>query len=172
MTGDGRADDGRSGTTMAAFLASASEARLVPVRVNPADSASLGRAIAFVAHTPARVALIPAWSVRRDAWEPLRQAAARFRDVLIIVPAGTDAAPAQAVVLGLDNVLAVEPGADGARAAELGAGQRLPEPPRLAVAAAGKAAVRLIAREPSLDCVALKRRLVETGGDPMWRPRK
>ena len=38
----------------------------------------------------------------------------------------------------------------------------------LAVAAAGKAAADLLAREPSLDVGTLKRRLGEAGGGAMW----
>ena len=69
-------------------------------------------------------------------------------------------------VLGLDNVLAVVPGAGG------GVGKAADGGAQLAVAAAGRAAALLLAREPRLDTTALKRRLIETGGDPTWRPHK
>jgi hypothetical protein len=162
---------GGDGTAIASLLSSGEDVRLVPVRVNPADPASPARALAFAAQTPARVALISMSSTRPEIREPLHQAATRFKDILIILPAsGTDAtSPA---VLGLDNVLAVEPGSESADAVGFGGRmQRLSGPP-LAVAAAGKAAAALLAREPRLDVGVLKRRLVEASGGGLWRARK
>jgi hypothetical protein len=42
----------------------------------------------------------------------------------------------------------------------------------LAVAAAGKAAAALLAREPRLEIGVLKRRLAEASGGAHWRARK
>jgi hypothetical protein len=164
-------EQGADGTAIASFVIGAEETRLVPVRLNPADPASPARALAFVAQTPARVALAPISGIKPEAWEPLRQAATRFKDILIILPvSGSDTtSPA---VLGLDNVLAVEPGSESADAVGFGGQvQRLSGPP-LAVAAAGKAAAALLAREPRLDIGVLKRRLAEASGGAHWRARK
>ncbi|MEZ0303290.1 MAG: hypothetical protein ACAH24_14765 [Hyphomicrobiaceae bacterium] len=149
------------GTAVALALLGSGDARLVAVRVNPADPISLGRGIAFVAHTPARLAVLATLSLAQDNWEPLRQSAAHFKGILIIAPAeGASSIPPS--ILALDNVLAVEPPtADGGE----GGGQR-------AVAAAGRTAAFLLAREPRLDAAALKRRLTETDSDPMWRARR
>jgi len=170
--GDARPEWGGDGTLIASLLLGTQGVRLVPVRVDPADPASLARAVAFVAHTPARVAVLPMWSTTRAHWEPFRQAATRFKSVLIIVPAGDGTAPSHPAALGLDNVLAVEPGTASADAVGFGGRlQRLSGAP-LAAAAAGKAAAELLGREPSIDVAALKRRLSEVGGGSMWQARK
>jgi hypothetical protein len=150
--------DGR-GTAAALALLGPGDVRLVAVRVNPADPISLGRAIAFVAQTPARVAALAASSLAGDGWEPLRQAAAHFKAVLIIVPAQGAAMPP--ALLALDNVLGVGPPVAGGEDAL-----------QQAVAAAARAAALLIAREPKLDAAALKRRLAEGGDDARWRAHK
>ncbi len=176
--GEARPDGIGEGTAIATFLSSTSEARLVPVRVDPADPASLARAIAFVAHTPARVALVPTWGPtwgsRQQESQPLQQAVAHFKDVLVIAPAG--ARELQAALLDLDNVLLVEAAGSAQGGAEApgqrGQVERQLEQPLLAVAAAGKAAALLLTREPGLGTAALKRRLIESGGDTMWRPHK
>jgi hypothetical protein len=153
FSGDGK------GTAVALALIGSGDVRLVAVRVNPADPISLGRGIAFTAHTPARLAVLATLSLTQDSWEPLRQAAAHFTAILIITPAEGGASSVPPSILALDNVLAVEPptagGSEGAR--------------QQAVAAAGKAAALLLARESKLDAAALKRRLTESYSDPMWR---
>jgi hypothetical protein len=153
FSGDGK------GTAVALALLGSGDARLVAVRVNSADPISLGRGIAFVAHTPARLAVLAGSSVAQDNWEPLRQAAAHFKAVLIIAPAEGGASSMPPPMLALDNVLAVRPptAAGGEDALQQ------------AVAAAGKAAALLLAREPRFDAAALKRRLTESDSDPMWR---
>lgn len=148
-----------TGMGVASLLLDTDGVRLVPVRLNPADPASLARAVAFSAHTPARVALLPVEHAQPWAWEPLLQAATRFKTVLLILP--PDAAPS---LLALDNVLAVEPAAEAADVTGLDGA--------LAVAAAGKAAAALLVREPILDAGALKRRLSEISGGPLWRARR
>lgn len=164
-------DKGRSGTgtAVASFLLGMDSLRLVPVRINPADPASLARAVAFSAHTPARVSLLTVDRIQPDAWEPVRQAATRFKTILLIAPA--DAAVAIPALLALDNVLLVDPGERNAEITSFdGTGQRLAGV-RLAVAAAGKAAAGLLVREPLLDASALKRRLIEADGGGLWRAR-
>jgi hypothetical protein len=164
-------EQGGDGTAIASFLIGPDGARLVPVRANPADPISAARALAFAAQTPARVVLVPMWGVKPETSALLRQAAIRFKDILIIVPA-SDGDTTSPTLLGLDNVLAVEHGSESADAAGFaGRVQRL-SGPSLAVAAAGKAATVLLAREPRLDAGALRRRLAEAGGDAWWRPRK
>jgi len=168
--GDTRPEWGGDGTAIANFL-SVDGTRLVPVRVNPADPVSLARAVAFVAQTPARVAIVPMWGAKREAWEPFRQAASRFKDILLIVPAGAGSEPVYPAALGLDNVLAVEHRAATADAPGFGGRVQRISGAALAVAAAGKAAAAVLAREPRLDVVALKRRLIEAGGGETWRAR-
>lgn len=160
---------GTGGTAMAvaSFLLEGGSARLIPVRLDPADPLSLARAVAFSAHTPSRIALLPVERIEPEARQPLLQAAARFKTVLIILPA--DAVGSFPALLALENVLAVEPTAEGADIAGLdGTMQRLAGSP-LGVAATGKDAAALLAREPRLDAGALKRRLTETGGGTLWR---
>ena len=89
--GGARPEWGGDGTLIASVLSGGRRVRLVPVRVDPRDAASLARAIVFVAQTPARVVVLPMWGTMRQDWEPLRQAAMRFKDVLVIVPAGKGA---------------------------------------------------------------------------------
>ena len=64
--------------------------RVVPVKIDPADPPSLARAIAFVAQTPARVVVVPMWSRRQSDWEPFRQAALHFKDLLFVLAAGEE----------------------------------------------------------------------------------
>jgi hypothetical protein len=150
------------GPGMAVALLGSGDARLVAVRVNPADPMSLGRGLAFAAQTPARVAVLASLDLAQDNWEPLRQAAAHFKAILIVVPAEGAAAAISPAMLALDNVLAVGPTPGGG-------GE---EAQQQAVAAAGKAAALLIGREPKLDAAALKRRLAESSGDATWRVHK
>jgi hypothetical protein len=170
--GSTRPELGGDGTLVASLLSGAGGVRLVPVRVDPTDPASLAKAIAFVAQTPARVAVLPMWGTTRQDWEPLRQAAMRFKDVLVIVPAGKGAEAINPAAFGLDNVLAVEQGTASADVVGFGGKvQRLSGAP-LAVAAAGKSAADLLAREPLLVVGALKRRLSEAGGGAMWQAQR
>jgi hypothetical protein len=120
--GSTRPEWGGDGTLIASVLSDGRGVRLVPVRVDSTDPASLARAIAFVAQTPARVVVLPMWGRMRQDWEPLRQAAVRFKDVLVIVPAGKGAEAVYPAALGLDNVLAVEQGTAGVDAAGSAAG--------------------------------------------------
>jgi hypothetical protein len=92
--------------------------RLVPVRIGPTDPLSLARAVAFVAATPARIAVVPMWSTVRDDWEPFRRAAASFGDLLFVVAAGDegkdgDRQPRWPAGFGLANLLVVAVSPDG-----------------------------------------------------------
>ena len=154
---------------VASLLLEMDGVRLVPVRLKTADPTSAARAVAFSAHTPARVVLLPLTTAPPGAWESVLQAATRFKAVLLILPA--DAAAAVPAFLGLDNVVAIEPVVEAADVSTLdGTSQRLAGP-LLAVAAAGRAAAGLLVREPRLDAGALKRRLIEAGGSGHWRVR-
>jgi hypothetical protein len=170
--GGTRPEWGGDGTLVATLLLGTPTLRLVPVRVDTSDPVSLARAIAFVAQTPARVAVVPMWGTTRADWEPFRQAAVRFKDVLLVVPAGTGAEPVYPAALSLDNILAVTQGTASADAAGFGGALSRVSGAVLAVAAAGMAAADLLAREPGLDAAALKRRLGEAGGGLMWQAQR
>jgi hypothetical protein len=102
---------GGSGSALAK-LAGPPAVRLVPVRINPTDPLSIARAAAFVARTPARIVVVPMWSANATDWEPFRQAAEHFKDILFIAAAGDegrqiDANPPFPAALRLANVLVV-----------------------------------------------------------------
>jgi len=99
-------------TALAKLLVGSGNVRLVPLRVDPADPPSLARAVAFLARTPARVAVVPMGSARRADWGPFRHAAAHFKEILFVVAAGGDGKdrgtdPTYPAALGLDNVMVV-----------------------------------------------------------------
>ena len=100
-----------------------------------------------------------------------RQAAQRFKDVLVVVPA-VDTEPIYPAGLGLDNVLAVSPGAARAQAIGFGGVSLHVSGAVVAVAMAAVAAAELRAREPALDAAALKRRLGEAGGGANWQAQR
>jgi hypothetical protein len=112
------ASAGGDGTALAALLARDSRVRLVPVRVDPAEPASLARAVAFVAQTPAKLVVVPMWSPDRAAFDPFRQAALHFKDLLFFVAAGDDSRDIDKELvypagLGLDNAVVVSVSAAG-----------------------------------------------------------
>ena len=81
--GDSRADTpahwGGDGTIVAGNILDATiGTRLVPVRVDPRNPASLARAVAFIAQTPARIVVVPMWGPRKEDWQPFRQAVEHF----------------------------------------------------------------------------------------------
>jgi hypothetical protein len=80
---------GGDGTALVRAVATPGR-RVVPVKIDPADPRSLARATAFVARTPARIVVVPAWSRSQSDWEPFRQAALRFKDLLFVLAAGDD----------------------------------------------------------------------------------
>jgi hypothetical protein len=86
--------------------------RIVPVRIDPGNGVSIARAVAFLAQTPARIVVVPMWGAEKAEWEPFRQAASHFRDLLFIVAAGDegkdiDEQPAWPAAFGVPNVLVV-----------------------------------------------------------------
>jgi hypothetical protein len=155
---------GGDGTLIASLLVRAGAVRLVPVRVDPGDPVGLARALFFVAQTPARVAVLAMWSASPAHWEPFRQAAQRFGDVMVLVPAGEGGEPVFPAALGLDNVLVVSAGTRRVEAVGFGGVMGQVSGPAVAVVAAASAAAELRAREPALDGAALKRRLEAPGG--------
>jgi hypothetical protein len=65
-----------------------------------------------VAQTPARIVVVPMWSSNKTGWDPFRQAATHFADLLFIVAAGDDDKdididPVWPATLGLPNMLVV-----------------------------------------------------------------
>src|SRR5262245_7664271 len=104
---------GGDGTTLAGnILDPTIGARLVPVRVDPREPASLARAVAFIARTPARIVVLPMWGPRKEDWQPFRQAAEHFPQLLFVVAAGDDGKdldkePVYPAAFALPNVLVV-----------------------------------------------------------------
>ncbi len=78
--------------------------RVAPVRVDPADPVTLGKALAFFSTTPARVVVIPVSSQPAD-WTLFRQAALAFNQLQVLIAADTKPATLE----GLPNVFAVPP---------------------------------------------------------------
>ncbi len=102
---------GGDGTALARAVGAPGR-RIVPVRIDAADPGSIARAVAFVARTPARIVVVPMWSARQSDWEPFRQAALHFKDLLFIVAAGDegrdiDRDPVWPAAFGLANALVV-----------------------------------------------------------------
>lgn len=90
------ADAGR-GTALAKRLLSAyRNSRLVVVRADASDAASLARAALFVSRTPSRIAAVGFWGRERETWEPFAQAAAQGGQVLFIAPGGDVSARSKA----------------------------------------------------------------------------
>jgi hypothetical protein len=106
---------GGNATDLVAYMANAvarSRARIVLVRADPADPATLARAVAFVARTPARVVAVPMWSDRVEDWALFRQAASHYKQLLFVVAAGDggrdiDLEPLWPAAFKLPNVLVV-----------------------------------------------------------------
>jgi hypothetical protein len=155
-----------------AMLDGAPGIRLVPVRISLSDPVSLGRAVAFVAQTPARIAVVPMASPHKQEWEPFQQAATHFKDVLFVIVAGDTPESAYPAALGLDNVLAVAATTSGGDHPGFGGAPRPVSGATLAIAGAAKAAAGILAREPRLGAKELKRRLIASEGGTTWRARR
>ena len=167
-----------SGTGLAALmLREAPDARIVPIRVDGAPAMQWGRAVAFTAETPARIAVLIASNPERADWEPFGRAAAHFAEILFIAAAGMQGAdldrePRFPAALGLANVLVVTatdahgglvPGANrGARTVDVAVPAPAADGDASSCAAARVAALaaRLVALEPALKGAQLKARLV------------
>jgi hypothetical protein len=78
--------------------------RVAPVRIDPADPVTLGKALAFFSTTPARVVVIPPASQPAD-WTLFRQAALAFSQLQVLIAADTKPPALE----GLQNVVAVPP---------------------------------------------------------------
>jgi hypothetical protein len=78
--------------------------RVAPVRVDPADGVTFGKALAFLSTTPARLVLVSESSRPLD-WTALAQAAAAFPQLVVIVPA--DILPP--ALAGAPSIVAVRP---------------------------------------------------------------
>ncbi len=116
---------GGDGTLLARAIGARGR-RLIPVRISPAEPASLALAVAFLGETPARIVAVPMWSATQAEWEPFHRAAQRFSDLLFLVAAGDedknlDVDPVWPAAFALGNVLVVSL----PRAAEA-AGERAP----------------------------------------------
>src|SRR5262245_6416122 len=104
---------GGDGTILANSMQDARiSTRLVPIRVDPRDPASLARAVAFIARTPARIVALPMWGARQEDWQPFRQAIERSPQLLFVVAAGDDGKdldkdPSYPAAFALPNVLVV-----------------------------------------------------------------
>jgi hypothetical protein len=170
--GNTRPEWGGDGTVLASVLLGTPGARLVPVRIDPVNPMSLARAIAFIAQTPARIAVLPVLGAAAEDWTPFRQAAQHFRNLLIIVPAGTEAGSAYPAALGLENVLAIEAGSTRIDVMGFAGVMRRVSGTQLATAAAARSAAEILAREPAVDVAALKARLSALDGVQVWRAQK
>ena len=100
------------GTTLASVLLWAAPVRLVPVRIRLGEPRAFGGAAAFVASTPARIAIVAFASPTQADWEPFRQAALAAPNVLFVIPAGDtrqdlDKEPLYPASLGLPNAIVV-----------------------------------------------------------------
>ena len=105
------ADWGGDGTALAQQFGIGGR-RIVPVRIDPASPASLARAVAFIARTPARIVVVPMSTQTASDWEAFRQAAAHFSDLLFVIAAGDeghdiDQSPVWPAALDLPNALVV-----------------------------------------------------------------
>jgi len=81
------------GTQLAKLLLSTyNNSRLVVVRADPNDPASLARAAVFVSRTPSRIAAVVHWGQQEDVWLPFSQAAGQSGHVLFVVPGGDEGA--------------------------------------------------------------------------------
>lgn len=171
-SGDARPFDKSKGSSPAAWGGDATAianailqepvARLVAVRVVPEDPASLARAIVFLSQTPARVAVVPMGSSRKQDWEPFAQAAAHFKDILFIAATGEATELSYPAALHLANVLAVPPSRSSAESTGFGGAAKPLSGPQLAIVTASKIAATALARNPKLGVAELKGLILES----------
>ena len=162
-------------------LSEAGATSLVPVRIPDANPMALGGALAFVARTPARVALLLPGAAKDEPLALFTDIARQARHLVLIAPAGHFGGDGVSVP-GLANLILVTatdaqgrilPGVTtGANRvdvavpvpADVAAGREAQDAAALAeaVAAARLAALaaRLVAVEPGLDGAALKARML------------
>lgn len=137
------APEAERGSDLVRLFRSAGRVRVVPVRVDPANPASLARAVAFLARTPVRIAVVPMSGARREDWEPFREAAARLGGVLFVVATGT--AGDVPAALALPNMISVAAGSSEAGADAIVAAASADAPPRTPAEAAVIAADAVVA---------------------------
>lgn len=82
------AGSGRGTELAKRLLGVAPQTRLIVIRADQSNPASLANAAAFLMRTPARIAAVGFSGWEREAWAPFAQAAAQARGVLFIVPGG------------------------------------------------------------------------------------
>jgi hypothetical protein len=98
------------GTRLAQALST--HARLVPLRINPADPQQLAKAIGFASRAPLRVVALPLINTNPVNWQVLLAASVQFPNLLFVAPADETMAPALAAETwqragGATNVLVV-----------------------------------------------------------------
>jgi hypothetical protein len=79
------AEDTELLTALVNLLPATAPVSLLPVRVDPDDPASLAKALAFIARTPARTVLVPTWTSTPGTWDLFVKAAAHFSDLQIVI---------------------------------------------------------------------------------------
>lgn len=84
------------GTRLAKIaLAAYPSSRLIIVRAEPTDPASLARAAIFASRTPARVVALSFWGRDPETWKPFAEAARMASQVAFVLPGGTPEARRQ-----------------------------------------------------------------------------
>lgn len=81
-------DQGRGTQLAKRILSVYRHSRLVIVRADAADPASMAKSAMFVARTPARIAALGYWARQREDWAPFAEAVTGVANVLFIVPGG------------------------------------------------------------------------------------
>lgn len=167
--GQSPAGDGGDATALASLLvADTGLLKLVVLRVDAKAPASLANAVAFVARTPTRIAVVPLWGQDAKAWEPFRQAALRFKHILFIAAAGEGADPGALypAALGLENVLVLSAGPGSADAKGFGGHIAKVGGGPLAATIAARAAAKILVREPHIELGRLKQGILEGAAKP------
>jgi hypothetical protein len=72
-------------TALVTLLPATAPVSLLPIKVDPDDPATLAKALAFIARTPARTVLVPMWTSTPEAWDLFGKAAAHFSDLRIVI---------------------------------------------------------------------------------------
>jgi hypothetical protein len=164
---------GGNATSLALKIAGVGK-RIIPVRIDAGAPLALARAVAFIARTPAKVAVVPIWRGRAADWQAFGQAASHTPNVLFIIAAGDDGkdldGEPDAAALDLPNALVVtaamtdtavllRPQSNwGAKTVDVMA---LAGTSAEAIAVAAIAAVSLLTADPALSGASLKRVLIE-----------
>ncbi|MBY0224513.1 MAG: hypothetical protein K2Q28_01745 [Hyphomicrobium sp.] len=70
---------------LVSLLSPTAPVSLLPVKVDPDDPASLAKAVAFIARTPARTVLVPMWTSTPGTWDLFVKAVTHFSDLRIVI---------------------------------------------------------------------------------------